>query len=216
MRTRLSHRIVASEGHIEIMDIMVETSHVNPYAPSRHCSDPPLESPASLSRFGTVRVVLGTIAGVVISGSVFGAIAATFIGLVDLRILELAALIPIGMLMGAMVAGFFSLPITFVVFCLCLFRVSPSQGWNLHETRWFAGFCGFFSGLLSFAIVFGPSIVSLVIGMVPAAFGCLGTILVSNWIVRPRRGTTLVTSQSPIGPTTATRTLADRSQQNVT
>ncbi len=150
----------------------------------------------------TAKVILATFAGVMISGGVFGAIAAVLISLLGSGIADLLAVVPMGMVMGAFIAGVFSLPVAFVAFCVSLMTFSISQGWRLDQIRWFGGVCGFFSGLLSFAIVIGLGPASLVIGIVPAVFGCIGTILVSSWIVRPRQAKPPFAEESVVTPAT--------------
>ena len=166
---------------------MSQPNQVNPYAPSQVLSERPLDSSDSQSRVRTGKVILATFAGVMISGGVFGAIVAVIISLTSPAITALITVVPIGMIIGFFVAGIFLLPVVFVAFVVRLMTVPISQGWKLHQIRWFGGVCGFFSGLLSFSYVFGLGLASLVMGIVPAIFGCVGTILIAHWLVRPRQ-----------------------------
>ena len=194
---------------------MTQSSQVNPYAPSRLSGARPLEPADSLPRAPTAKVILATFCGVTISGGVFGAIAAMLVGLLGSGVPELVALIPFGMMFGAVVAGLVSIPVVFVADCLCLVVGSTSQGWRLGQIRWFGGVCGFMSGLLSFAIVIGLGPASLVFGILPAIFGAIGTILVSRLIARPG----VIAPRSGDDPDfispTEPGTLADQSQQHV-
>ena len=179
---------------------MTEPNQVNPYAPSQVSSERPLELFDLQPRVRTGKVILSTFAGVMISGGLFGMIAAVLIALRGVGIAELVIIVPMGMIAGAFVAGVFALPIMFIAVCVTFMTVPVSRGWTFRQIGWFGGVCGFFSGWLSFALLFGPGLASLALGIAPGALGCVGTILLANWILRPRRVETPIRHESVVTP----------------
>ena len=179
---------------------MTDTSQVNPYAPSQVLSERPLEPSHIQPQVRTGKVMLATFAGVMISGGLFGVIAAILFALRDTGIADLVIIVPMGMIAGAFVAGVFALPIMFIAVCVTFMTVAVSRGWTFRQIGWFGGVCGFFSGWLSFALLFGPGLASLALGIAPSALGCVGTILLANWILRPRRVEAPIRHESVVTP----------------
>ncbi len=94
---------------------MTDPTQVNPYAPSQVFSERPLEPSDIQQQVRTGKVMLATYAGVMISGGLFGVIAAILFALRGTGIADLVMIVPMGMIAGAFVAGVFALPI--IVHC---------------------------------------------------------------------------------------------------
>ena len=174
---------------------MTDSSPLNPYAPSHIEDDRPTQWIDGRSQLSpsTLRVVLATYFGIICSGSVFGAalggfvIVAGAIGNGDgfaISGWESLVLFPFAVIYGGMIAGIAGVPIVGIGAFFGLLPLRGRPEWQRHQTRRFASVCGFLSGFLSVFTISGFSPWGLLLGLVPAAFGCVGTLLFVIKLVR--------------------------------
>ena len=168
---------------------MAEQVQVNPYAAGSTLDNALVSAPSQLPlRLDTARIIFTTYGSVIVSGALFGVLAA---GLIALSVWdstpEMAILPAMGLVAGAVIAAIFGLPTVLLVFCLSAPLVRPSRGWLVHQARWYAAICGACSGFFSMATFGSFEFGWMLFSTIPATFGCVGTSILVHWTCRPRK-----------------------------
>lgn len=165
----------------------------NPYAPSPVAGELPRFGQLSLLRIPTLGLLAATLAGIVLSGAAFGMILAGFIALAEpANLLEFPVLLPLGIIVGGVIAAISGMPTALVTLCLSAPIVPLSKGWLSHQARHYASICGFFSGSLPVVLIDHSDLTSWLSALVPGIFGALGTRFFVRWIIGNWRGRTAV------------------------
>jgi len=202
MYARGAARIVTARRRSEMMSNQHDPNHsaLNPYAPSPLVAGLLRSSRTEARRIPTLGLMAATLAGVVLSGAAFGMILAGMISLAEpANLLEFPILLPLGVIVGGVIAVLSGIPTVLVLLCLSAPIVPLSKGWLSHHARHYASVCGFFAGGSPIILVDSGNPYSWLIAVVPGSFGALGTRLFVRWIVAdsrrrpvPNAGRTLV------------------------
>ncbi len=148
------------------------TAEINPYAPSMLEPDP-VKSAASVVGWGhvsTLALIVHTMAGVTVSGGVFG------IGTLLIENND-PSLVMIGAIVGCFLAFFGSLAIVPLTAAGSLLVRTPGMHWTASSIRVFGAVSGFLTGFVCIAFLAGFSPWSIVIGFIPGAVGAVVTTI---------------------------------------
>lgn len=180
MKWQETARIVAGWRWSETMTNQLDP---NPYAPTRLVGEPLPRRESDASPQPTVGVMAATFGGIVLSGAGFGMILGGIIAISEpSNITELVMLLPLGMVVGAVIAGLSGTATVIVLVCLSAPLVPLAVGWRLRQIRYFAGICGFLSGNLPVVLLDVRDPYSWLASLLPGVFGAAGTTLFVRWI----------------------------------
>jgi len=145
--------------------------------------------PIEPRRSPTIGVMAATYGGIVLSGATFGLILASVVslGIISLgtsSAQEMIMLLPLGILVGGVLAAISGIPTVLVLLCLSSPRIPLSKGWWPRQAGKFAAICGFVSGSVPIVLTDMVDPQAWLISIVPGVFGGLGTMLFVRWIFR--------------------------------
>ena len=155
----------------------------NPYAPSPSVGELLRSGRSDRRRIPTVGLLAATLAGIILSGAAFGMIVAGFVSIAEpANLLEFPMLLPLGIIVGGVIAGISGAPTVVVSLCLSAPLVPLSKGWLSHQAQHYASICGFFSGSSPVILIDFSDFYSWLLAVVPGTFGALGTRFFVRWI----------------------------------
>ena len=169
---------------------MTHQDDPNPYAPNPYDPNPVVgelfrSGQSDSRRIPTLGLLAATLAGVVLSGAAFGMILAGFIALAEpANLFEFPVLLPLGIIVGGVIAAISGTPTVLVTLCLSAPIVPLSKGWLSHQAHHYASICGFFSGSSPVILIDHGDLSSWMLALVPGIFGALGARFFVGWIFR--------------------------------
>ncbi len=159
----------------------------NPYAPTKWVSRPLTADRPQVDQVPTLHMLLATQAGIVLSGAAFGMILGGIMAVATSQFAEVLILLPVGLVIGAIMAAISGVPTLMVMTCLSSPLVHLSKGWYRHQAFRFAAICGFVSGVLPVILIDARDPYSWLACLVPGVFGAVGTLLFVRWILGASR-----------------------------
>ena len=172
---------------------MNDHGNTNPYAPTQLDAEPAAKLPLVVSReLTSLRLCLVTIMSVTASGAAFGLVLVAATAIFGARAPNQEMVYAAA---SATIAGGFLAAISAAVTVPALLLAWRSfQGtricWEPASIRWFAAMAGFCSGYGCIAVpaLLSAALEALVWALLPAGFGCLGSLVLIEPTVRRTRG----------------------------